>query len=157
ELEEARAAFEVSSDAQPTRTPDGTLVWTVDVRRPGDNRTIRVALVCFGGAGNVAAAVITSEVLARLSPKLAIMVGIAAGIRGKCKLGDVIVCDRVVAYESSAVEEDNGAINQAPRPDIYRLDRRTEQSVAAYVSGGKALVDRVTELRARLGGQPPEG
>lgn len=156
ELQEARAAFGVTPETQPSSTPHGTLVWTVDVLRPSDNDALRAAIVCLGGAGNVDAAAIASEAISRLSPKLVIMVGIAAGLRGKCKLGDVILSDRVVAYESSATLEANGSISQAPRPDIYRLDYRTEQSVTAYVSGGPTLVKRVTELRAQLGGQPPE-
>lgn len=157
ELSAAREALGLQETASPRQTPVGTLCWVADVPSTGSGRTLRVGLSCFGGAGNIDAAATTTELLACLKPRFVVMLGIAAGIRGKCKMGEVFFADRLVAYEPSAIEENGGGTTQTHRPDIYRIDHPTEQCVAAYLSPGAALAERVTELRAALRGDPPKG
>ena len=157
ELNAAQRALGLQATSIPQRTRTGTLYWVVDIASTSSARTLRVGLSCFGSAGNVGAAATTTELMSSLSPRFVLMVGIAAGIRGKCKLGDVVLSDRLVAYEPSSVESHEEGTTQRHRPDIARLDHATEQCVAAYVSSGQALTERVTQLRAALGGSPPQG
>jgi nucleoside phosphorylase len=127
-------------DQSPRKTRTGINYWRT-LLIEGNTRTVAVA--SFGAAGNVDAAAITSILATELQPKIIIMIGIAAGIRDKCKLGDVVISDRIVAYESAALIKEQGVSQTSPRPDTYRTLPALQQDVVAYLA-------RETSLRARL-------
>jgi nucleoside phosphorylase len=156
ELTAMQEAIGLQDTAQPQQTKAGTLYWASDVGSKSSGCLIRSAIACFGTAGNVDAAAMSTELLSSISPRFVLMVGIAAGFRDRCRLGDVVLLDRLVAYEPSSVEDRDGVAAQTHRPDISRLDHATTQCVAAYVAAGKSLTDRVTPLRAAIGGAPPQ-
>ena len=51
-----------------------------------------LAIAC-GRMGSVASAVITTRVIEKFNPSLVLMLGIAAGIKGKAEIGDILVAD----------------------------------------------------------------
>lgn len=141
ELAAAKRAFGITEDAAPTITGTGLHVWKAQVnRRHGGMASCVVA--CFAGAGNVDAASVTSTLLTELKPGNVMMLGIAAGMRDKCKLGEVVLVERVVAYEGAAVL--SGGEVEA-RPEITRLGMRVRQDVSSYLSNIQSLERRLTE------------
>ena len=66
---------------------------------------LRVAVFKAGSQGNPAMAVLTTVIQMTLLPRLSILVGIAAGLKGKVKIGDVLIPERVVDF-SFVVEKD---------------------------------------------------
>lgn len=92
-------------------------------------------------AGNVGAATITATLLSEFKPKLVIMLGIAAGMREKVALGDVVISrDRpVVAYEGAALE--NGQ-SQA-RPETYRPVFGIQQKITTYLASPLTVRERI--------------
>ena len=62
------------------------------------------------------------------------MVGIAAGLRGKCRLGEVVLSDRVIAYEPAAATVAEGVSTEIPRPDAFRAAHSIQQDVTSYLS-----------------------
>ncbi|MEO0726966.1 MAG: hypothetical protein AAFZ63_20645 [Bacteroidota bacterium] len=55
----------------------------------------------------------TSQVIADLAPDIVLLVGNAAGLKKKLKIGDIVVGDRAYEYQSGSVE--NGQITYRPR------------------------------------------
>ncbi|WP_170421937.1 5'-methylthioadenosine/S-adenosylhomocysteine nucleosidase family protein [Ruegeria arenilitoris] len=66
----------------------------------------RVAIRCINGAGNLNAAVETTNMLSRFSPRFAFLCGIAGNIdHQKCRLGDVVVGDGFTFRQYTRVSE----------------------------------------------------
>jgi nucleoside phosphorylase len=64
---------------------------------------LRIVLVSQLQMGMVHAAILTTKSLMLWSPKLVIMTGICAGVKGKVDLGDLIIASKVLDYGSGKV------------------------------------------------------
>ncbi|HEX8699221.1 MAG TPA: hypothetical protein VF815_10325 [Myxococcaceae bacterium] len=145
ELAKTRLALGLSPEAAPSKLgATGTNYWSTSVEARGASRSYGVALSCIGAAGNADAAAAAAELIARFRPRLVVMIGIAAGIRGKCRLGEVILSERVIAYEPASEERENEAQRVHPRPETYRLAHSIHQDLVAYLSSGPALAKRLS-------------
>lgn len=140
ELAAARKVFELGQ-TQAATTASGTQYWSSRLAEAGDSRVVGIA--CFAGAGNVDAAVITTDLVSRLKPRAVIMIGIAAGLRGKCRLGEIILSERVLAYEAAALLKTDDGPRAQPRPEQYRTVHSVRQQIAGYLS-------ELENLRTRL-------
>lgn len=94
-LEYQAVRKQLSGPISRQRLPSGTLVERGAIATSG--RVIPVVLV-ETGHGSEDAAIIVSDVLQQLRPKTLVFVGVAGGLKD-VKLGDVVVSDRVYAYE----------------------------------------------------------
>lgn len=151
ELEAARLALGIG-DAAPVKAEDGTSEFHATVRSELTGRGYHVVLACIGGAGNPGAAVVAAGLIHRHAPRAFFLMGIAAGVRGKIRIGDVVLSDRVVAYEPAALVRAGGTATVQPRPEIDRAPYGMLQDVAAYRADAK----RLREAFARAGrGQGP--
>jgi nucleoside phosphorylase len=66
--------------------------------RPGVDE---VAIVCQSDRmGNIASALTTSEALALWAPRLVVLAGITGGLKGRTRIGDLVVATQVVDYEA---------------------------------------------------------
>lgn len=83
----------VQIDGEPLTYYTGT------VSIPGDAQAYTVVVVQLIDMGNTDAAVATTQVLARWKPRNLLMVGIAGGLQGKVRLGDVVVARHSCYYE----------------------------------------------------------
>lgn len=73
--------------------------------------------------GLPAAAVLANKMINRFRPKFLIMIGIAAGIENKVKIGDIIVADPGWDYGSGKISiDDDGASVFEPSPHQLPLD-----------------------------------
>ena len=152
ELAAAKQAFGIAEDAEHTITENGFHVWKAPITKRG-GKTASCVVACFAGAGNVDAASVTSMLLGELRPANVMMLGIAAGLRGKCALGEVILAERIVAYEGAALIE-GGKIEV--RPEITRLNMRVRQDLSSYLSNRTTLVSRLTESYRAMGIEFPD-
>lgn len=147
ELAAAKQALGVAADAEHATTENGLHIWKAPVTTRG-GKTASCVVACFAGAGNVDAASVTSMLLGELKPANVMMLGIAAGLREKCKLGEVVLAERVVAYDGAALIA-GGEVEQ--RPEITRLNMRVRQDVASYLSNRESVVTRLKESYKALG------
>ena len=157
ELEAVKRALGMATAEHPRKLqPTGTNYWstTLDSRRSG--RPFRVITSCIGRAGTNGAAASATELIMHCRPRLIIMVGIAAGMRGKCRLGEVLISQEVIGYESAAVVTVDGRREYQYRPDSYRIGHSTQQDVAAYLSAGVELGTRLDAALERMGMRLPE-
>lgn len=142
ELKAAAQAFAVDLSGKPEHTSSGTAYWRGGVAAQDGMRTI--ALTCLGTAGNVNAAAMLMELVHRLEPGLVVVCGIAAGRRGKRKLGECVVAERVVAYEGAADKD----VGMGRRPSMLEAPHGVRQFLAATLATdvAKALSDRWDQL-----------
>ena len=152
ELAAAKQAFGIAEDAEHATTENGLHVWKASVTKPG-GKTASCVVACFAGAGNIDAASLTTMLLGELRPKNVMLLGIAAGLRDKCSLGEVVLAERIVAYEGAALVE-GGKVEA--RPEITRLTIRVRQDVSSYLSNRAALESRLTESYQALGIEFPD-
>ena len=152
ELAAAKQAFGIAEDAEHMTTQSGLHIWKAPVTKRG-GKTASCVVSCFAGAGNVDSASVTSMLLGELKPANVMMLGIAAGLRGKCALGEVIFAERVVAYEGAAYIE-GGKVEA--RPEITRLNMRIRQDVSSYLSNRTTLESRLTDSYKALGIELPD-
>jgi len=54
-------------------------------------------VTCIGGAGNPGAAAATASAIAQYDPRAVLLMGIAAGLRGKIRIGEVVLSERDLA------------------------------------------------------------
>jgi nucleoside phosphorylase len=134
ELAAMHAALGLSPVVGESKTPAGTTYWTAEVQSQKSSRALRVCVCSIGGAGNPDAAAAATELATLMRPRLVMMVGIAAGLRGKCRLGEVVVSDRVVAYEPAAAAVVEGVSTEVPRPEAYRVAHSIQQDVTSYLA-----------------------
>ena len=154
ELDAARAALGLDPDKGRRKDKfSGTVFLEGSVFSHRSKRDVRVVLSCVGGAGNPAASAAASEIVLRYRPKVVLLMGIAAGMRGKTKIGDVILSERVVAYEPAAlVQNKDGSHVVQPRPEIDRTPHTIQQDVMHY----EANVERIAKKFRGIGGIFPE-
>lgn len=146
ELSAAKQALNISEDTQPFITSTGLHAWKAVVIR-NDGIRVNCAIACFAGPGNVDASSITSTLLSELQPKNVIMLGIAAGMREKCALGEVVLSERVIAYEGAALIE--GGVTEH-RSRSTELDHKVRQEVNTYLSNRSSLENRLIQSYEEL-------
>lgn len=152
ELAAAKQAFGIAEDAEHATTENGLHIWKAPVIK-GGGKTASCVVACFAGAGNVDAASLTSMLLGELKPANVMMLGIAAGLRDKCALGEVVLAERVVSYEGAALTEGDKV---EARPEITRLNIRVRQDVSSYLSNRMALESRLKNSYKALGIEFPD-
>lgn len=77
--------------------------WFADLRCVS-GRVLSVVVTMVGRPRNVPCAVAVSQLLSRFDVGLLMLVGIAAGVRAKTRLGDVVYAERVYDYEHKRLE-----------------------------------------------------
>ncbi|HEX7843352.1 MAG TPA: AAA family ATPase [Kofleriaceae bacterium] len=150
ELEAARRVLQID-DGSREKAPDGTVYFRGVVRSERAGKDYAIALTCIGGAGNPGAAAATAGAIARYRPRAVLLMGIAAGIRDKIRIGEVVLSDRVVAYEPAALIRSASGMVVQPRPEIDRAPHTMIQDVVSY----RAEAARLQDAFARAGGEVP--
>jgi nucleoside phosphorylase len=106
-----------------SRELDNQHAWVVgEVDSPTASTPYRVALAMSPRAGTNAAVIATKNTLQAFNPACILVVGVAGGF-GDLNLGDVVVADRICAYEYGKIDD-----GFRPRHD---LDSPTDAAVAS--------------------------
>jgi nucleoside phosphorylase len=150
ELDAARRVLQIE-DASREKDPDGTVYYRGAVHSALADRDYAIALTCIGGAGNPGAAAATTGAIAKYHPRAVLLMGIAAGVRDKIRIGEVVLSDRVVAYEPAALIRSASGTKEQPRPEIDRAPHTMIQDVVNY----QASPARLGEAFVRAGGVIP--
>jgi nucleoside phosphorylase len=120
----------VTALADPEMTAIERLPWNWTAREPLDDVTFirrgridtvkgsfSVVAATTERMGMVSASVLTTKLLLTLRPRLCVMPGICAGIRGRTELGDVICAETVWDYQSGKIatsEDGNARFEMSP-------------------------------------------
>lgn len=95
-----------------------------------DSKTVHYAVTCLGQMGNPDAAVGATNAIRDLRPANMCMFGLAAGIRRRVNIGDVIVATNVFYYEQAKVRP--GTVET--RPHWYATDRLLQNKMSYFAS-----------------------
>jgi nucleoside phosphorylase len=150
EFEAARRVLQID-DRSREKDRDGTVYFQGTVRSELIGRDYGVALTCIGSAGNPGAAAATAGAIAKYRPRAVLLMGIAAGLRDKIRIGEVVLSDRVVAYEPAALVRSTSGTKIQPRPEIDRAPHAMIQDVVSY----RADSARLRSAFQRAGGVIP--
>jgi len=115
ELPAALRAFGVDPSKIAPKPIDMNLrYWSTEILSSSAKRTLSVAVVAIEKAGNPEASAVTTSLIYRFRPTMALLVGIAAGVESKVRLGDVIISECVLGYEQARLTPDG----DVPRPQF---------------------------------------
>jgi nucleoside phosphorylase len=79
---------------------DGGRYWFSNLSSNKMKKNLKVVITCIGSPGNLTSSSVTTRFIQNFHPKLLILSGIAAGIKQKLNLLDIVVSDKVIGYES---------------------------------------------------------
>ncbi|HNT73514.1 MAG TPA: SAVED domain-containing protein [Anaerolineae bacterium] len=99
--EEREAVLQQLEPFEPVRGGESPIYYFCTL--PAAHNVYKIAIMQLPQMGNVTAAVDVTQAIAELNPACVLMVGIAAGIRGKVDLGDVIIATQLIYYEQGRI------------------------------------------------------
>jgi nucleoside phosphorylase len=151
---ELNAVRSVLGKLQRTKEgPNDTIYLRGSVRSELRERDYSFVLASIGSAGNASSSALATQMIERYRPSVVLLVGIAAGMRGKVRIGDVVLSERVVAYEHEALTVDgDGARGVEPRSKMPEVPWGILQDTSHYQPDGKRLSDVFARI---LGEFPP--
>jgi nucleoside phosphorylase/tetratricopeptide (TPR) repeat protein len=114
-----------------------------------------VVLAGIGKAGNASASALAKEMIERYRPSVILLVGIAAGMRNEVRIGEVVIVERVVAYEHEALTVGQDGTRQTePQPKIFDIHDRIRQQIFHYNPDVKRLTDMFAQIMGTFPPQP---
>ena len=125
---ERDAVLRLLGDVEQVVLEDLPTYYRATIPAPSQGGTYEVVVTMLNDMGNVEATQHATRVIQALAPDYVLMVGIAGGVRGKVKLGDVIVGKQVLYYELSKVTPDG----YDARPTSYLADPTLLDRVQNY-------------------------
>jgi nucleoside phosphorylase/CheY-like chemotaxis protein len=138
---------ELSADGDATLYHEGRYV--------GMHGERRVIAAHAPQMGMVATAILATKMIHCFAPKYLVMIGICAGIRGVCNLGDIVCADPCWDWGSGKLIDRAGASSFLQAPSQLRLDSFIRAKLAA-MCGDQALWDRV-KREWSFGNSPSHG
>jgi nucleoside phosphorylase len=125
ELKATKIAFGIDATRSEDRRERGLRFWNTIIQNGSSREDLKVILTMVGKARNVECAVACSRVFQTFDVGLCVLVGIAAGLESKVKIGDVVAPDLVLDYEGARVESDG----PKKRPLPYPLNKIIERDM----------------------------
>jgi nucleoside phosphorylase len=98
------------------------------------NTTIRLGIGIIGNAGNIKSGIYTTNFIRDLNPSMVILIGIAAGLRGKIKIGDVAFSECIVPYDTKEKSVKDGISIERTRHRTKESSFYIEQEIASYLA-----------------------
>lgn len=149
-------ALGISSSARE-KDAQGTVYFRGSLRSALSQRDYSLLVTCIGAAGNYDASAAVHDVMTTHRPQVMLLMGIAAGLRGKVQIGEVVLSERIVTYEPAAmVVSEDGHFRLEHRPEIDRTPHLIHQDVITYRPEPPRLEARFRDIRGRFP-TPPAG
>jgi nucleoside phosphorylase len=100
---------------------------------------LSLGLAVIGTDGNVEAAIEVNRIAAHVQFRAAALVGMAAGLKGSVKKGDVVVASWVVAYEFARITRQRHISRAKPYPADVRSVQKVTQLNEEFPNWGKEI------------------
>ncbi|MDG0793422.1 hypothetical protein OMP38_23210 [Cohnella ginsengisoli] len=118
----------------------------------GENRDFRIVSAAAPQMGMTAATALSMKLIQLFRPRYLVMTGIAAGIRGKVNLGDILVSDQTWDYGSGKYITENKERVFKPDPYPIRLKPKVRAKIELLANDSHAL----EEIRRLWPGEKPD-
>ena len=118
-------------------------------------RSIHLVVTCVGRPGTTACAVAATSIVHEFSPKVLLLVGIAAGIQGKTKIGEVLLSDAVWDYEMASInapnpdtdtDTDANTAVEVARPRLFQITFPMKEDMQGYLASKKDISSRIRSI-----------
>jgi len=103
---ELQLLLDVASDRQELALAPGLRAWTGSL----DGQSVVLALA---GIGKVAAASLVTALILVAKPRVLVFTGVAGGLAPELNVGDVVIADRLIQYDTGVFEPDGLHVYQA--------------------------------------------
>jgi nucleoside phosphorylase len=141
ELQAAKAAFGISLERHEDELANGRRYWFTTVAGAGGT-SLRVILTMVGAPRNTPCALACSALLERYDVDACILCGIAAGVRGKVKIGDIVVSEPyILDYEGATL----GPVRWWKRPYTVPLHPQMMRHIAHFAPLANGWVQELAE------------
>ncbi len=118
-------------------------------RESNQDREITIAKASSREMGLTDAAILASMAILEFSPKLLVMIGICAGIKGKVHIGDILIPKQSFHYQFGKIQETQGE-NQVFRQQMKVAKAGTElhQRIEQFLRNqGRAEIENIIDAR----------
>ncbi|WP_342750942.1 hypothetical protein OH491_07255 [Termitidicoccus mucosus] len=122
-------------------------------RYANDNITIRIVAATANQMGMPAISTLSSKVIAHFRPRYLLIVGITAGYRDSCHLGDILISDQTWDCGSGKNIIDRGESRFLPNPHSISLDGQIKDSICNFVNTNQFVDDIYSKWK---GPRPPQ-
>lgn len=104
---------------------NGIQYYEIEINRSDEKKALKTLVTFLGIAGDVNCSIACSRVFQELSCDLAILCGIAAGIKGKIPMYSTAIATHIVNYEFQRIEEDSITY----RPKFFKTNPYNEKII----------------------------
>ncbi|MCW0380042.1 5'-methylthioadenosine/S-adenosylhomocysteine nucleosidase [Xanthomonas sacchari] len=120
-------------------------------------RSISAVLAVAPQMGMPTAAVVASKIIHSFRPRILAVAGICAGVRGKTKIGDILVADPCFDWGGGKWIRDlnSGQLAFLPAAYQWRLDESIRSIASGLSRNTKLLDDMFAEFHGKAKGEPP--
>jgi nucleoside phosphorylase len=147
ELKAAKIAFGIDTNRLEDRRERGLRFWNTTIQNKSSREDLSIILTMVGKARNVECAVACSRVFQTYDVGLCVLVGIAAGLKSKVKIGDVVSPDLVLDYEGARIEQDGLKKRPLPFPLNKIIERDLNYFEPKFGSWYRDFSECVEKLR----------
>ncbi|BFM14038.1 hypothetical protein R50073_02210 [Maricurvus nonylphenolicus] len=152
ELKALKLALEITDEDEFENK--GSLFWRKNII--AKDKLVSVIIHCVADQGNDATASATSRLIERFDPAMVLLMGISAGMKGKCRIGEVFV-PRYTAHTGIEVQIDG---ELKGRPEIFRHPQEINQMLIGFdidndiwINNFKAIFPNSIEPKPGLEGE----
>jgi nucleoside phosphorylase len=149
ELRAAQTAFGIDPQSSEDRSENGLRFWHRNVRNDYSKEDLSVVITMIGKARNVECAIACSRIFQSYEVGLSILIGIAAGLKGKVKFGDVVAADLVLDYEGGRLEPTGFKKRPIPYPLKKSIERDMNYFNPKFRGWYEDFFERLEQLKAR--------
>jgi nucleoside phosphorylase len=148
ELTAVQLALGIPPDHRYTRQVNGLRFWETELTRGNDLDPLTVAVTMIGQARNVSCAIGCDRAFNLYEVRSALLIGIAAGLKTKVKLGDVVAAESVLDYEYARLEPSGAKKRPTPYPLDVAMQRDMEHFMPLRTEWHSHIQESLVRLRA---------
>lgn len=121
-------------------------------------RSLRIVAVASPRMGLTPAAITATKLTSLFRPRMLVMTGICAGVRGKSALGDILVADPCFDWGGGKwiFDKHSGKQSFLPAPYQWRLNESVRSAVRAAGDDAELMADVHASFKGEKPGSPPK-
>lgn len=128
ELPAVKIALDIDPLVREDDNPHGIRIWKRKIQQTDPKRDVSLMLVFIGEQTNHASGVACTAIFSKYHPHTAVLIGVAAGVKKKVKLLDVVAATEIIYYEHQSLHPEG----PQKRPIPYPLDPVMKRNLSNY-------------------------